>query len=181
MRVLIAERGDGLVTAYLKARVGTSEHRVVFGCEAALIKLRRKGNGKTPFLVFEPPSAGADFRVRAGEKQGFLGEEIEVRSDPTYRIRLHGTAPFSRVVFIHDDEIVQELKPGTAEVDASWTDTELAPGQTSWTYVRGEQEDGGADGAGGGRHGALASGPLGSHHQKPEVMRVKFAGEDRQP
>jgi hypothetical protein len=84
----------------------------------------------------------ADFRVRAGEKQGFLGEEIEVRSDPTYRIRLHGTAPFSRVVFIHDDEIVQELKPGTAEVDASWTDTELAPGQTSWTYVRGEQEDG---------------------------------------
>ena len=63
MRVLIAERGDGLVTAYLKARVGTSEHRVVFGGEAALIKLRRKGNGKTPFLVFEPPSAGADFHI----------------------------------------------------------------------------------------------------------------------
>ncbi|MFP6665101.1 MAG: DUF3604 domain-containing protein [Deltaproteobacteria bacterium] len=84
----------------------------------------------------------ADFRIHAGETEGFLGEEIEVRSDPTYRVRLHGTAPFARVVFIHDDKIVHELKPGTAVVDASWTDTELAPGQTSWTYVRGEQEDG---------------------------------------
>ena len=84
----------------------------------------------------------ADFRVSAGETQGFLGEEVEVNATPTYRVRLHGTAPFARVVFLHDDEIVYELKPGTAVVDASWTDTELAPGQTSWTYVRGEQEDG---------------------------------------
>ncbi|MEO2167783.1 MAG: DUF3604 domain-containing protein, partial [bacterium] len=84
----------------------------------------------------------ADFRVSAGETNGFLGEEVEVKTAPTYRVQLHGTAPFARVVFIHDDEIVHELKPGTTVVDASWTDTEISPGETSWTYVRGEQENG---------------------------------------
>lgn len=83
-----------------------------------------------------------EFRMQAGETSAFLGEEVEVDAAPTYHAKLHGTAPFRRIVFLHDDEVVHEVLDQPAQVEVSWTDNDLGPGETSWTYVRGEQTDG---------------------------------------
>ena len=83
-----------------------------------------------------------EFRMQAGDTTAFLGEEATVDSAPTYHAKLHGTAPFRRIVFLHDDEEVHVVENRPAETEVSWTDAALDPGASSWTYVRGEQVDG---------------------------------------
>ena len=60
----------------------------------------------------------------------------------TFRVRLSGTAPFSKVHVIRDGSYVHTVEPARAEVDFSWTDFAPSQGKTSYYYVRGEQEDG---------------------------------------
>lgn len=83
-----------------------------------------------------------EFRMQAGDTTAFLGEEATVDSAPTYHAKLYGTAPFRRIVFLHDDEEVHVVENRPAETEVSWTDAALDPGASSWTYVRGEQVDG---------------------------------------
>jgi len=75
--------------------------------------------------------------TRCGEH--FMGDEFEVASPPTIKVRLIGTAPFARVVIVKDDVYVHSIEPKTRTVEFQWTDGDAKPGKTSYYYVRGEQ------------------------------------------
>jgi len=78
--------------------------------------------------------------VRCGDH--FMGEEFTIRTRPTLRVRLRGTAPFARVHIIRDGVIVHTEQPNSADVEFQWTDLAAEPGPVRYYYVRGEQEDG---------------------------------------
>jgi len=81
----------------------------------------------------------ADYRCSAGGKEHFMGDEFSTKEAPTLKIKLHGTAPFAKVVIVKDDVEIQTFTPNTAAVDLSWTDPKPSAGKTSYYYVRGEQ------------------------------------------
>lgn len=83
----------------------------------------------------------ADVRMGTGDEERFMGEELEASAAPTLRIRLDGTAPFSKVVVVKDGEEVHTFTPNEKNVRLEWTDPRPQPGVTSHYYVRGEQED----------------------------------------
>ena len=68
---------------------------------------------------------------RAPERPGLL------------RLKLQGTAPFSRIHIIKDNQYVYELKPDAKTAEFTWRDAAAEKGKTSFYYVRGEQADGG--------------------------------------
>ena len=72
----------------------------------------------------------------------FMGEEFETSDPPRIEISLAGTAGFETVSIVKDGNYVHVAKPGTREVDLTWTDSTSRPGDTSYYYVRGDQEDG---------------------------------------
>lgn len=78
--------------------------------------------------------------VRSGDH--FLGEEFTTKTKPALQIRLVGTQPFAKVHVIKDGNYVHTAEPGEQEVEFEWTDFAPAAEQTSYYYVRGEQEDG---------------------------------------
>lgn len=84
----------------------------------------------------------ADVREVSGAREHFMGEEFPVTGSPRLRVELRGTDAFSRVVIVKDDEIVHDITPGQPHVLFEWEDPDPSAGQTSWYYVRGEQENG---------------------------------------
>jgi hypothetical protein len=81
----------------------------------------------------------AEYRCKAGGKDYLLGDEFSTSEAPTLRLKLHGTAPFSKVTLVKDDEEVQVLTPNKDVVEVTWTDPKPTPGKTSYYYFRGEQ------------------------------------------
>ncbi len=83
----------------------------------------------------------ADFRCTAGGKEQMMGDEFTTHEPPKLTCKLHGTAPFSKVVLVKDDVEIETQTPNTEAVELTWTDPDPTPGKTSYYYVRGEQSD----------------------------------------
>ncbi len=84
----------------------------------------------------------ADFRCTAGGQEHMMGDEFSTSEPPQLRVKLHGTAPFSKVTIVKDDVEVHTTTPDKAQVELTWTDPAPTAGKTSYYYVRGEQKDG---------------------------------------
>ena len=84
----------------------------------------------------------ADWRCTANGREHMLGDEFKSREAPTFRLKLRGTGPFSKVTIIKDDTEARVTQPHQAELELTWTDPEPTEGKTSYYYVRGEQADG---------------------------------------
>jgi hypothetical protein len=85
----------------------------------------------------------ADFRCTdASGVEHMMGDEFATAEAPTLSIRLRGTAPLANVVIVKNDEYVERRAPNAQEVEFTWTDPAPTPGEVSYYYVRGEQEDG---------------------------------------
>jgi hypothetical protein len=78
--------------------------------------------------------------VRCGDH--FMGDVFTTDQRPSFRIRLVGTQPFAKVHVIRNGKYAHSFEPGKQEVELQWTDFEPVPNETSYYYVRGEQEDG---------------------------------------
>jgi hypothetical protein len=78
--------------------------------------------------------------VRRGDHM--MGDAFSTPSLPSLSVRLAGTAKFAKVYVVKDNAYVYSTEPKSANVDFSWVDNAAVAGQTSYYYVRGEQEDG---------------------------------------
>jgi hypothetical protein len=81
----------------------------------------------------------AEYRCKAGGKDYLLGDEFSTSEAPTLRLKLHGSAPFSKVTLVKDDEEIYAITPDKDVVELTWTDPKPTPGKTSYYYFRGEQ------------------------------------------
>jgi hypothetical protein len=81
----------------------------------------------------------AEYRCKAGGKDYMLGDEFTTNEPPTLRLKLHGTAPFSKVTLVKDDEEIHVITPNKDVVELTWTDPKPTAGKTSYYYFRGEQ------------------------------------------
>jgi hypothetical protein len=71
-----------------------------------------------------------------------MGDAFSSSTPPVLKVKLAGTAPFSKVFVVKDNAYVYSTEPGTANVDFTWRDTNPVKGKTSYYYVRGEQTNG---------------------------------------
>jgi hypothetical protein len=78
--------------------------------------------------------------VRSGDH--IMGDAFSTGSLPMLRVKLTGTAKFTKVYVVKDNAYVYSTEPASSEVQFSWMDNAAAAGKTSYYYVRGEQEDG---------------------------------------
>jgi hypothetical protein len=87
---------------------------------------------------------GATDNILAEFRSGdhILGDEFTTSTPPELKVKLTGTAPFSKVVVIKDNKYVYTSEPKKATVEFTWRDNEPVNGKMSYYYVRGEQEDG---------------------------------------
>jgi hypothetical protein len=71
-----------------------------------------------------------------------MGDAFSSATHPVLKVKLAGTAPFSKVLVVKDGAYVYSTEPGTANVEFTWRDTNPENGKTSYYYVRGEQANG---------------------------------------
>lgn len=81
----------------------------------------------------------ADLRCQAGSRECIMGDALHTAEAPVFNLKLAGTAPFTKVTLVKDDEEIQVWTPGTEQVELSWTGEKLPQGATSYYYFRGEQ------------------------------------------
>ncbi len=77
---------------------------------------------------------------RSGEH--VMGDAFSTAQAPSFSIKLHGTAPFSRIVIVRNNQYVYSREPKAARVSFTWRDSSPQSGKTSYYYVRGEQTNG---------------------------------------
>jgi hypothetical protein len=77
--------------------------------------------------------------VRCGEYM--MGDRFETSEKPKLSIEAHGTTPFARMHVIKNNKYVYSVDLGSAEVQRSWTDMDIQPGDSAYYYVRMEQAD----------------------------------------
>jgi hypothetical protein len=78
--------------------------------------------------------------VRSGDH--LIGDAFSTADKPELKVKLVGTAPFSKVWIVKDNQYVYSTDPGTENVSFTWRDAAATPGKTSYYYVRGEQKNG---------------------------------------
>jgi hypothetical protein len=71
-----------------------------------------------------------------------MGDAFSSPTPPVLKVKLTGTAPFTKVFVIKDNAYVYTTSPNTPTVDFTWQDTSPTKGKTSYYYVRGEQSNG---------------------------------------
>lgn len=71
-----------------------------------------------------------------------MGDAFSSPTAPVLRVKLTGTAPFSKVAVIKDNVYVYSIEPGKPDVEFTWRDASPQKGKTSYYYVRGEQTNG---------------------------------------
>jgi len=71
-----------------------------------------------------------------------MGDAFSSPTAPALRVKLTGTAPFSKVVVVKDNAYVYSIEPQKADVEFTWRDASPQKGKTSYYYVRGEQTNG---------------------------------------
>jgi hypothetical protein len=87
---------------------------------------------------------GATDNILADYRCGdhIMGDSFESATAPVLKVKLLGSAPFSKVFVIKDNAYVYSTEPGSANVEFTWRDTSPVSGKTSYYYVRGEQSNG---------------------------------------
>jgi hypothetical protein len=70
-----------------------------------------------------------------------MGDEFSTSDLPSLSVKLKGTSKFAKVVIIKNGEYVYSASPNTESVEFSWRDNQPSH-QTSYYYVRGEQDNG---------------------------------------
>lgn len=87
---------------------------------------------------------GATDHILADYRSGthIMGDAFSTATPPELKVKLIGTAPFSKVAIIKDSQYVYSIEPGKAEVEFSWRDAKPEPGKIAYYYVRGEQTNG---------------------------------------
>ncbi|HUG94280.1 MAG TPA: hypothetical protein VML55_25850, partial [Planctomycetaceae bacterium] len=78
--------------------------------------------------------------VRSGEH--LMGDEFETRERPRLEIRAHGTTPIAKVYVVRSDQYVFTAEPNEREIELTYTDMDVKPGDAHYYYVRVEQTDG---------------------------------------
>jgi hypothetical protein len=71
-----------------------------------------------------------------------MGDEFTTSEPPTLRVKLHGTSKFAKVTIIRDGKVVYSTSPYAQNLEFSWRDNQPQKNETSYYYVRGEQDDG---------------------------------------
>jgi len=71
-----------------------------------------------------------------------MGDAFTTSTAPSFQVKLTGTAPFSKVVIVKNNQYVYSQEPKSANVSFAWRDANPTPGKASYYYVRGEQENG---------------------------------------
>jgi hypothetical protein len=79
--------------------------------------------------------------VRCGAH--IMGDDFSVTSPPELAVKLIGTAPFTQIHIVKDNQYVYQSQPNARTVEFTWRDGAAAKGKTSFYYVRGVQADGG--------------------------------------
>jgi hypothetical protein len=77
---------------------------------------------------------------RSGEH--LMGDAFSTAQAPSFSIKLHGTAPFAKIVIVRNNQYVYSREAKTARVSFNWRDASPQSGKTSYYYVRGEQTNG---------------------------------------
>jgi len=77
---------------------------------------------------------------RSGEH--LMGDAFSTASAPSFEVKLTGTAPFSKVVIVKNNQYVYSQEPNSANVSFTWRDANPTPGKVSYYYVRGDQANG---------------------------------------
>jgi hypothetical protein len=78
--------------------------------------------------------------VRSGSH--LMGDVFTTDTPPDFSVKLIGTAPFTKVVIVKDNQSVYTTTPGSRQVEFRWRDYAPEPGKRSYYYVRGEQQNG---------------------------------------
>ncbi|PYT14614.1 MAG: hypothetical protein DMG59_16700 [Acidobacteria bacterium] len=71
-----------------------------------------------------------------------MGDAFSSSMPPILKVKLVGTAPFSKVLVIKDNTYVYSTEPGKATVEFTWRDSKPEKAKTSYYYIRGEQTNG---------------------------------------
>ncbi len=87
---------------------------------------------------------GATDHILAEYRSGdhIMGDAFSSATPPVLKVKLSGTAPFSKVFVVKDNVYAYSIEPGTANVEFTWLDANPVKGKTSYYYVRGEQTNG---------------------------------------
>jgi len=78
--------------------------------------------------------------VRSGEH--LMGDVFQTTSQPRLQISVHAAKPIAKLHVIRNNVYAFTTKPGQAQFELSYTDTDARPGQSNYYYVRVEQTDG---------------------------------------
>jgi hypothetical protein len=78
--------------------------------------------------------------VRSGDR--LMGDIFTTRERPQLSIEVHGAAPIAKLHVVRDNKYVYTAEPNQEQVRRTFTDMDIAPGATSYYYVRVEQADG---------------------------------------
>jgi hypothetical protein len=78
--------------------------------------------------------------VRSGER--LMGDEFETGERPRLTIQAHGTGPIAKLYVVRDDQYVFTAEPNEQELELTYTDMDVRPGEAHYYYVRIEQADG---------------------------------------
>jgi hypothetical protein len=76
--------------------------------------------------------------VRSGDH--LMGDEFQTNEAPKLQIHIIGTAPLAQLDILKDSAVVETIKPGKAEYQATWTDPKPTAG-VHWYYIRIQQTD----------------------------------------
>jgi hypothetical protein len=72
-----------------------------------------------------------------------MGDVFTVSQPPSFQVKLTGSAAFSKVVIVKDNQYVYSQEPKSAAVSFTWRDSAAKPAaKSSYYYVRGEQQNG---------------------------------------
>jgi hypothetical protein len=82
-----------------------------------------------------------DFRASAGGPEHLMGESFTATAAPRLTVHVIGTNPIKQLDIIKDRKFVYTSRPGTRQLNVTFTDTQKTPGET-WYYARVLQEDG---------------------------------------
>jgi hypothetical protein len=128
------------------ARIGTiasSDHGLVHGAYAGVYadSFSRKGVldglrarrslGATETMALE---------LRIGDR--LLGEEITTDGPPTLEVFAQGMRSLAQVQIVKEGKFIHTATPGAASARFRYTDMELGAGESTYYYVRAEQDDG---------------------------------------
>lgn len=128
------------------ARIGTiasSDHGLVHGAYAAVYADSFSRQGVLDALRARRSLGATETMaivLRIGDR--LLGEEITTDRAPTLEVYARGMAPLRQVQIVKEGKFIHTTTPGVQAARFRYTDMDLAAGDSTYYYVRAEQQDG---------------------------------------